>query len=237
VKWGAAAEVAKFDAAVNWFRKRTPVSPATWSYLNADAKRKAFKVAGIAQLDLVAEVQAAVARAVEDGTSFETFKRAIETKLIAAWAGSVANPAARLDTIFRNGVQSAYSAGRYRQTTEPSVKKFRPYFRLDTIADHRQSPICRALTSPPIVLPQDDPFWASHVPPLHHRCRSGIRALRTSEAEKLGITEKAPDVEPGKGFGGRPDESEWQPDLTKYPLSLVNEYKAKPKPPKKPRKP
>lgn len=228
--WAVTADVERFDEAESWFRKRVPVKPDVWDELTAEAKRKAFKVAGVAQLDLVAEVQAALQSAIDNGTSLEEFKASVATKLTNAWAGTVANPPARLDTIFRTNTQLAYSAGRYRQMSEPSVKKFRPYFLLDTILDSRTSPICNALSHPPVCLPQDDPFWSTHVPPLHHRCRSGLRALRKSQAEEEGITESAPDAEASDGFGARPGESEWEPDLKKYPSSLAAAFKKK-KPP------
>ena len=224
----APSDPAKFEQAVAWFRKRVPIADHVWETLDADQQRKAFKVAGVANLDLVAQVHDALTRAVENGTTLADFKKAIGDKLRASWAGAVDNPPARIETIFRTNVQLAYGAGRYQQMTDPAVAKFRPYFHLDTIADQRQSPICAALTTPPVCLPQDDPFWDTHIPPLHHRCRSGLRALRKSQAAALGITTTAPvEVIAGDGFGGRPGESEWEPDISKYPRSLVAEFKKK----------
>jgi hypothetical protein len=71
------------------------------------------------------------------------------------------------------------------------------------------------------VLRADDPFWDSHQPPLHHRCRSAVIALTADQAETAGIASEAPDAEPAEGFGGRPDLAAWQPDLTRYPAPLV----------------
>ena len=102
---------------------------------------------------------------------------------------------------------------------------------LDTTQDHRQSPICKKLSNPPVILPASDPWWASHIPPLHFRCRSAIRSLRKEEAEKRGVMKEAPDAKPDNGFGAAPgEEDEWEPDLTKYPTELAKAFLTKPAP-------
>ena len=208
--------------AVAWFRKRVPVSAAEFARLSERAKRRAFTVSGLAQLDLVTQVHEAIAKALEQGTTLADFKRSVGQGLTKAWHGSVDAPAQRMETIFRTNVQQSYSAGRYRQMTAPSIASRRPYFLLDTTGDARQSPICHALSNPPIVLPQTHPFWDTHVPPLHFRCRSSLRALRSGQAQAMGITEDAPGVPATAGFGFRPgDDDGFEPDVSEHPPELA----------------
>ncbi len=219
--WNVSADPTDNEEAIAWLRSRVPLTDEEWQKLTGSAKRKAFKVAGVAQIDIIADTLRAAQAAVANGTTLADFKKTIGPKLEQAWAGSVDNPAWRLETIFRTNVQSAYGAGRWRQMKAPAVTKYRPYWQLDTVKDLRQSDICKAFNDPPVILPHDDPFWDTHTPPLHHNCRSGIRSLRKSQAEAAGITEKAPDVDAAKGFGGLPDESEWDPDPKAYPPELA----------------
>lgn len=231
--WGVSADVDDFEEAIQWFRARTPMADDEWAKLTDDAHRKAFRVAGVADLDLVAQVQKELEFAITDGTTLADFKEAVAEKLKAAWVGKGIDPASRIETIFRVNTQLSYGAGRYKQLTDPAVAKFRPFWLFDSVADHRRSPICTSISNQLAgkALPADDPFWTDHVPPLHVKCRSGIRSLRRSEAEQRGIAETAPAVQSAPGFGKAPGVDEWQPDLTKYPADLAKTFEEKQKAP------
>src|SRR5690606_37608435 len=65
-----------------------------------------------------------------------------------------------------------------------------------------------------IVLPADDEWWKTNVPPRHFNCRSTIRSLRKREAERIrGEREKEglPNAPGGskaqEGFGDEPSTS------------------------------
>jgi SPP1 gp7 family putative phage head morphogenesis protein len=226
--WAFTADPLKYDEAVRALRKRVPMKAAAWEKLTERARQKAFKVAGIAQLDLVTLVHEAIAKAVDKGTTLEDFKADIADKLKAAWAGSVEKPAQRIETIFRTNTQISYSHARVRQMRDPAVRKVRPFFLFDGTHDARQTAICSELND--TLLAQDDPFWDSHTPPLHFNCRSGLRALRKEQATALGVTQSPPDSDPAEGFGLAPtDDGDdgWEPDLTDYPPALAKAYQAK----------
>jgi SPP1 gp7 family putative phage head morphogenesis protein len=208
----------QFIEAAKWFLGRVPMTKDRWSELTERAQRKAFTVAGVAQADVLNSVFRAVDSAVAKGTTLADFKREVGPKLESQWQGTVANPPWRLETIFRTNVQMAYSSGRIRQMKDPAVSKVRPFWLYDSVLDTRTSEICRPLAG--TVLAADDPFWKTHVPPSHFGCRSGIRALRKSQAEARGITSPPPNAPAAKGFGNDPDESEWAPDLNRYPPEL-----------------
>jgi SPP1 gp7 family putative phage head morphogenesis protein len=218
---GADADTDGFDTAVAWFRERVPLTSDEWAALTAEARARAFTVAGVAQLDVVTDAWRALDEAIAEGTTFADFRATMGEKLAAAWGG---NSPARLETIFRTNVQQAYNAGRYDQQTDPVVLEARPFWRYSAVLDSRTSKICGPLHG--TTLPADNPFWATHQPPLHFNCRSTIVSLTEEQAQSHGIAEQAPDVEPQEGFGA-PGMPPYEPDLSDRPAALASAYEAK----------
>lgn len=103
--WPLGLEDVDFEEAIDFFRQRVPMLKAEWEAMEVAARKKAFTVAGVAQLDVVTDVWKSIDRALRDGTPLEEWKTEIGPKLEAAWAGSAANPPWRLETIFRTNVQ------------------------------------------------------------------------------------------------------------------------------------
>ena len=226
--WSASADPVDFSDALAWFRKRVAMTRADFARLTAAAKRKAFTVSNVAQLDLVNHALKAIDDAVAKGTSLEDFKKDIGGQLKKAWSGTVEDPPWRLETIFRTNVQLAYGAGRYKQATHPDVVDDRPVWMFDAILDGRTSEICSSCDH--TKRPADDPWWGSHTPPLHFNCRSSFIAL-TEKQSRLngGITARPPGIEPDDGFGLSPKAEEWEPDTSQYPAPLRSIYEAKQK--------
>lgn len=211
--------------AERWFRARTPVSDSEWSALTAAEKVRAFRVAGLAQLDLVQSVFDSLADAIRNGTSFADWKDSIAQQITDAWAGSVDKPAWRLAVIFRTAVQQSYSAGRYAQATDPDVLAVRPVWRFDAVTDSRTSPMCSAANG--TTLPADHPWWSSHQPPCHFACRSTVLTLSKSQAARFGITDKPTHLEADDGFGAPPSADAFEPAKGDYDPSLWRIFQTK----------
>lgn len=233
--WDVTAKPSQFPAAIDWFSSRVPLTKPQWKSLGKSARKQGFTVAGVAQMSMVADVHAAMDRAIKAGISFDDFKAAIRVKLEREWLGqgvlgddgapkNDAQAATRLQLIFRNGVQNALSAGRWKAATDPEVMQARPYWIFDGIADSRQSKICRRCDG--TVLAADDPWWASHNPPLHHSCRSGIITLTDEQASARGLSSKPPSVDAQEGFGSSPSADEWSPNQGDFPSALWANFKA-----------
>ncbi len=206
-----------------------------WEALEEKARIHGFFASGIVQAGLLKDLHRAIERASSKGTTLEQFKAEVGPKMIQEWAGTVANPSARLENIFRTNLQRAYAHGRRAQQLEPVVLKVRPYWTLVPVLDKRTSEICQDIARRNVVLPATHVFWKTHVPPLHFQCRTAIRALRLEEAERLGITTRPPKVEPMQGFGGV---QEIKADTKGLPLKLAEQVKARnKKPPPPPPKP
>src|SRR3989442_2378241 len=163
--WPIGFENVDFQEAVDWFFNRTPVTCPEWDAMAEAARKKAFMVSGVAQLDVIADAWKALERAIADGRTLADFKTDIGAKLEAAWAGTVKDPSTRLETIFRTNVQLAYSAGRYRQLTHPDTLEERPIWKYSAILDSRVTSVCKICNG--TILPADHAFWKGHIPPLH----------------------------------------------------------------------
>jgi SPP1 gp7 family putative phage head morphogenesis protein len=212
----------EFEEAVRWLRQRVPILDDEFYALDAQAKRKAFTVSGVAQLDLVNDIMRDLENAVSHGVPLNEFKAAVQQKLMAAWGGTVKRPGHRIETIYRTNTQLAYGAGRYAQLTNPDALKVRPVWVYDAVLDSRTTETCRERHG--ITKLASDEWWNTNYPPLHHRCRSGVRAIRSGGAE---LTENIPDSDPNEGFGLTPGLDEWKPTRSKYATELWTRFSRK----------
>lgn len=197
-----------FLEAIGWHRHRDRMlTRQDYDELDEALRQRAFTVAGLAQLDLILEVHRAIDRAVAKGTTLEDFKKDVGEQLEQEW--ETGGRHASLENVFRTNVQTAYGAGRYQQARQ--VADYRPYWQFDAIEDVRTSPWCRPLGG--VIRRYDDPWWRTHVPPLHFQCRSSIRTLNETQAAREGITpdedlpkdEAGGELRPQDGFGAAPD--------------------------------
>lgn len=195
----------EFVEAVEEFATRRTITREEADTLEGYAKRRAWWISGVSQMDIVNDAHQSIVEAMRKGTPFDEWKKEIAPKLEEAWGRE---DSFRIETIFRNATTQAYNAGRIEQINEPHIVEVRPYWMLDVVDDLRTSDTCRRYVKPPVILPASDPWWLTHSPPLHHRCRSGIRSLRQSVAEKKGISETVPDDTVQDGWGIPPNISE-----------------------------
>lgn len=206
-----AADPDRFDAAVEAFRKRVPMSRDEWDLLTTQQRERAFMVSKVSEARVIQDTFDAIDRAVSEGLTLEDFKDAVAADLIEAWGGEIPG---RLENIFRTGVQGAYSEGRHAIMSSPTVKQARPYWRFDDAETDRECDLCSECGG--TVLPADDPWWETHNPPLHFQCECKKTALSREEAEEEGIDGKGPDIDAGEGFGEEPSQegTNWDFDLS-----------------------
>lgn len=201
MSWSVTANPERFDEALASFRRRVVLEKHEALALGDDAAERAFWIGGGLHLTQVGRVFDEIETALESGEPFEEFRKRVRLEL---------RDDAHAETVFRNAVQHSYSAGRYRQMTEPSVLRFRPFWMHDSVLDSATTVECRTLDGK--VFPADHPHWRTHWAPGHHRCRRSIRSLRKSEAERRGIETQEPDVEFGPGWARLPSSQPiWKP--------------------------
>ena len=208
--------------AIAYFRKKVPMTSEHWDALEDANNDSAFRMAGVADIDIVQDVYDALDRSISNGTTFEDFKADVADKLEDAWGGTVANPGARLETIFRTNIQTSYMAGHFEQAI--AQKDDRPYAMFDPIPDEALCEDCNAVADEMgnQAIPLEE--WSGEIPPLHHECRCGWITLSAEEAAEQGILEEMPDLSSfvGEGFDHAPG-YEWEPDPDDYDDDIAND--------------
>ena len=166
------------DVADNWFE--TAVA----------ARQLAFTAAGVARLDLAAELQITLIEALEEGltraqTQALVLERAASIGMTAAQiaaVGAISDPW-RWETIFRTNVQNSYNAGRFKFFAENAEN--RPYLQYRAVLDNRVRPEHAALNG--LTAPVGDAIWLTHSPVLGFNCRCRLVALTAKQVESRNI--------------------------------------------------
>lgn len=178
------------------------LSTATWRDLWQEDHDRAFVVAGALQADLLADLGAAVDRAIAEGTSLETFRadfRAIvEKNGWHGWTGegTPKGEAWRTRLIYRTNAATSYAAGRMAQLVAGNFPLwvYRHGGSRDPRPDH--------LSWDGLILPPGHPFWATHAPPNGWGCSCYVIGAR-SERDAVRKGGK-PGLQPPPGFA-QPD--------------------------------
>lgn len=182
-----------------------------WTDTWQEAHAKTFTVAKVMKMDILQDIRDGVTDAVQDGITFQEFKKRIIPDLQAkGWWGRVpakdvpsdaALPAGvdpdkevqlgsvrRLRTIYQTNMQVAFSVGRWKSMKENA--ETRPLWGWVSLLDNRTRLSHRLLdyTVSGKVYPHDDPFWSKFYPPIDWGCRCRVRAFRENELKSRGLT-------------------------------------------------
>lgn len=114
---------------------------------------------------------------------------------------------------FRTNVNTAVTAGRFRQAQDPDIKAVLPAFRFDAVNDSDTRDNHAAADG--LVMTIDNPAWQTISPPLGYNCRCQVTLLGLPVLRRMGrvnpdgsIREDRPpsNAGPDEGFrSGRPD--------------------------------
>lgn len=142
----------------------------------------AFSASGIASLRQLQFIKDTLDKSLANGTSFKQWQADVKSGVVP-----VGLPDNRLDTIYRNGIQTAYSRGRCERHSKNL--DVRPWLMYDAVNDTRTRPEHRAWDG--FVARYDDPFWSAWTPPNGHRCRCTTTSLSDAQAfEFLDVDQK-----------------------------------------------
>lgn len=160
---------------------------ARWDDLRGAEHDRAFMVAGAVKADLLADLAAAVDRAVAEGSSLEEFRRdfrdIVERHGWHGWTGegTKAGEAWRTRVIYRTNVATTYAAGRMAQLRGAG---FPLWIYRHSGAEH---PRLDHLSWDGLVLASDHPFWQKHYPPNGWGCGCRVAGARSERgARRLG---------------------------------------------------
>ncbi|MCU8035044.1 MULTISPECIES: phage minor head protein [unclassified Shewanella] len=186
--------------AVAYFRAKGFAISDDWQDVWTRAHARAFTVAKAAQMDVLTAIRNQVDAALSQGLTAKQFQANLKPQLEKlGWWGKkevdgrevqLGSPY-RLNTIYRQNLQTAYMAGRYRRML--SRTKTHPYWQYVAIDDGQTRPAHARLRGK--VFRFDDPIWDIIYPPNGWGCRCRVRALTEAQVKAMGIT-----VENGEGY-------------------------------------
>ena len=184
-----------YTDALRYAREKRVVLPEEFYLLDLNARQYATTVSGLASLDQIKTVINLSNKAIESGSTFQDFQKAVKE------AGIELSPH-HLDNIFRTNIQNAYAHGIWTQQQENKAN--RPYLKYSSLNDGRTRPSHLALNN--IVRHIDDAFWLTHYVPNGFNCRCAIDAITEAQAKRLGITidDELPDIQPDNGWAVSP---------------------------------
>jgi len=172
-----------FKAAIEFFRGKANIPTETWDELTGEMHKRAFTVAGAAQLDLLADLREAIGKAIEEGTTLAEFRADFDA-IVARYGWSYKGTRGwRTAVIYDTNLSVAYSAGRFKQMSTPAVAAVRPYLRyMPSSSEHQRREHKQWYN---LVLPIDDPFWDAHYPPNGWGCKCGVTSVSARGLERL----------------------------------------------------
>jgi SPP1 gp7 family putative phage head morphogenesis protein len=174
-----------------------------WDDVWQEEHSAAFTAAKAMGKDVLAALRDAVHAAIEEGQTFDDFKKRVRDVLAAlGWWGvkTRTNPKTgekervelgtprRLRTIYVTNARVARAQGQWARIQR--TKELRPYliYELGPSAVHRKEHEAWA----GLILEVDDPAWGKMFPPNGWGCRCRVRQLSEAEANRKGGVSEAP---------------------------------------------
>ena len=178
------------EEAAAFLRNKPAVSRAVFDKLVPELKARAFTIAGIEGLGVLTTVRDTIATLPEGG-DWETLKKQIVSDIDPFFVDPEADAETqgkqryaaerRAELLLRTHGQQAYAAAAWREADEQ--RDLFPFWKYQTLGDGNVRPSHAALDG--IVLPHDDPFWATHTPPWDWGCRCAFIPLSDADVAEI----------------------------------------------------
>lgn len=175
-----------FKEATSFFRAKLNIPTARWDDLWQEQHAKGFMVAGGAKMDLLADFNGAVQKAIDGGMTLKAFREQFDTIVQTHGWSYNGGRNWRSTLIYDTNVTTAYQAGRWKQFVEGGATHLM-YKHADGVLHPR--PLHVALSG--TVRPVGDSFWQTHYPPNGWGCH--CRAVVASANETTGVPAAAAD--------------------------------------------
>jgi len=183
--------------AIAYFQSKGYAISFKWQDVWQEAHARAFTVAGVLKMDVLQDIREALAKALNEGTTLQTFVNDLAPLLEKkGWygrgmivdqdtgeiTGKRLGPR-RLQTIFETNMQSSYMAGRYQWMAENAEDG--DGWEYVAVMDSRTRPAHRAMHGRLFRFsdPATNFFW----PPNGFRCRCRARMRRAADIDAQGL--------------------------------------------------
>lgn len=184
-----------FDEAIAFFREKASVPTRSWRDVWDAAHSKMFMVAGANSVALVDDFKAAIAKALEQGTTLEDFRADFDQIVKRNGWSYKGERGWRTQTIFETNLRTAQAAGRYAQLTEPDTLEAFPgwqYNHSGAIHPRQEHKDWNGR-----VLAATDPAWKVMFPPNGFGCGCFVTPISMPALRRMGKKgfDRAPDLD------------------------------------------
>ncbi|RFB91775.1 hypothetical protein B5K08_15875 [Rhizobium leguminosarum bv. trifolii] len=184
-----------FDEAIAFFRQKVSTPTESWRDVWDAAHSKMFMVAGANSKALVDDFKGAIAKALEQGTTLDDFRKDFDAIVKTHGWSYKGERGWRTKTIFETNLRTAYAAGRYSQMSEPDTLATFPYWQY-----HHSGAIHPRLQHKAwdgLCLAADDPFWKTAYPPNGFGCGCFVTPVSRPGLRRLGKAgpDRSPDLD------------------------------------------
>lgn len=178
----AVARDTPFAEAIDYYNGKVRLPTRHYTDLMEAAHAKAFVVAGAMQDDLLAGLQEAVRKGLEQGATLAEFRKDFD-RLVAAHGWSYNGSRGwRTRVIYQTNMRTAHMAGKWEQAQRTKAR--RPYARYVATLDSKTRQEHRIWHGK--VVPLDDPWWSTHWPPNGWGCRCSTHTVSERELQSNG---------------------------------------------------
>jgi len=181
-----------FKEAIDFLRQKTVTPTKSWRDVWDAAHSKMFMVAGANTEAIVKDFQEAIAKALEQGTTLDTFRRDFDAIVKSHGWSYKGERGWRTRTIFETNLRTAYAAGRYAEMTRPETLEAFPFWQYHHSGNIHPRLQHKAWDGE--VYAADDPFWKTAYPPNGFGCGCFVTPITASRLKRLG--KSGPDTSP-----------------------------------------
>jgi len=167
-----------FETAIEYFRQRLLLDPDAFEQLDAVARSRAWRVAGVYDIAFLAQIRGALAASMEAGETLHDFRRRLP-EMAETWGWVGENPH-HADIVHYQNFAMSHAAGRYGEYVDADVR----YFQIAARGD--SCPICESVIGKVFKI-GDTLFFT----PLHFWCDCEDVPLFAWEFEESGATDSA----------------------------------------------
>ncbi len=177
------------EEAARILAQKNVVTRERFDRLSDAARQKAFTVAQVASEETLAKIRDALSETVEEGVDLEVFR----AKVLESVGEGTFLSDAHMETVFRGGIQSAFSDGQMSVLKNPFVRGGFPYAAYEAIHDDRVRHDHLALEKHGIggtnIYRIDDPVFETFRPPWDFNDRCSFIPLTVRQAAERGVSE------------------------------------------------
>jgi len=177
-----------FDAQIAFFRKKLALPTRGWTDIWQSNHDHAFVVAGATKMALLEDMQAAVQKAIEHGTTLAEFRKDFDKSVAKhGWAYN-GERGWRTRVIYETNLRTSYAAGRHEQLQKLEYWQYHHSIGVN-------NPREQHLAWDGLVLSKDDSFWNTHYPPNGWGCRCYVTGMSKTRMKQKGLSPAiSPDI-------------------------------------------